>query len=61
MVKFTLKYKPAIKAYTGNVDNKLLLYHLSDRDWEIIRQLGKVLRVCSCFNFFALYSHDTMP
>ena len=60
MVKFTLKYQPAIKAYTGDIDNKLVSYHLSDRDWEIVRQLGKVLRVRSHFNYATYHSHSTM-
>ena len=45
MLKFTLKYKEAIKIITSDLNNNLCKCELNDEEWELVRQLANTLKV----------------
>lgn len=48
MLNFAYAYRDAYNEITANRDMKMRDYELSDEEWEIVRQLGLVLKVSKC-------------
>jgi hypothetical protein len=45
MLNFTVEYREALDAITGDRDMKFRQYELSEEDWNIATQLRDVLKV----------------
>jgi hypothetical protein len=48
MLSVTVKYQPAVEAFTAEKKNNLHKYELSEEEWEITEQTCEVLKVCAC-------------
>jgi hypothetical protein len=45
MLNFAYDYREAYNEITANCDMKMRAYELSDEEWDIVKQLGSVLKV----------------
>ena len=50
MLNFALEYRKAIDVLTGDRQNQLRNYELSEREWTIAKQLCDVLKVSNVSN-----------
>jgi hypothetical protein len=46
MLSFAYSYCDAYNELTGNRDMKMQKYEIEDAEWEIVKQLADVLKVC---------------
>jgi hypothetical protein len=46
MLSFAYTYRDAYNELTGNRDMKMRKYEIEDVEWEIVKQLADVLKVC---------------
>lgn len=51
MLNFAIEHIVPINTITGNREMKLRQYELSEAEWNIVRKLQDVLKVCSYFLF----------
>jgi hypothetical protein len=49
MLSFTYTYCDAYNELTRNRDMKMRKYEIEDSEWEIVKQLADVLKVCVYF------------
>lgn len=49
MLVLAMKYRQAVDIITADKALKLWKYEMDDEDWEIVKDLIRVLKVCSMF------------
>ncbi len=49
MLSFAYTYRDAYNELTRNRDMKMRKYEIEDSEWEIVKQLADVLKVCVYF------------
>jgi hypothetical protein len=49
MLQFALAYQEALDTITSDKEMKLCRYEMDEEEWEIVEQLGEVLKVSICF------------
>jgi hypothetical protein len=47
MLSFAYTYHDAYNELTSNREMKMRKYEIEDQEWEIVKQLADVLKVCS--------------
>jgi hypothetical protein len=47
MLSFAYTYRDAYNELTSNREMKMRKYEIEDQEWEIVKQLADVLKVCS--------------
>ena len=55
MLTFAYDYKDTLNKITALREMKLRDYEIEPEEWEVVKQLRDLLKVCSILTFFLVY------